>query len=171
MFAAPKTDADVQKIIADGVSESCWFSTIPLRHNTLHSTIARMCNAAGISGFKTNHSLRATAATRLYQSGVDEQLVMERMGHRSIDGIRSYKRTADFQRENISDILNCNASKRVGTVSMPLPMVSKHAGIESPNAMKNVVPGTYNFHSCANVTFNIQYGPTCTSNAQSINEH
>ena len=74
------------------------------------------------------------------------QLVMERTGHRSIDGIRSYIRAADFQRENISDILNCNASKRVGTVSMPLPMVSKHmhAGIESPNAMKNVVPGTYN---------------------------
>ena len=53
------------------------------------------------------------------------------------------------------------------TMSMPLPMISKHAGIESPNAMKNVVPGTYNFHSCANVTFNIQYGPTCTSNALS----
>ena len=108
-----------------------------------------MCNAAGISGFKTNHSLRVTAATRLYQSGVDEQLVMERMGHRSIDGIRSYKRTAYFQRENISDT---NASNRVGTVSMPLPMISKHAGIESPNAMKNVVPGTYNFHCCANVS-------------------
>ena len=86
-----------------------------------------MCNAAGISGFKTNYSLRATAATLLYQSGVDEQLVMERTGHRSIDGIRCYKRSADFQRENISDILNCNASKRVGTMSMPLPMVSKHA--------------------------------------------
>ena len=56
---------------------------------------------------------------------------------RSINGIRSYKRTADFLRENI---LNCNASKRVGTVSVPLLMVSKHAGIESPNAMKNVVP-------------------------------
>ena len=52
---------------------------------------------------------------------------------------------------------------------MPLPMVSKHAGIESPNAMKNVVPGTYNFHPCTNVTFNIQYGPKSTSNAQSIN--
>ena len=100
---------------------------------------------------------------------------MERTGHRSIDCIRSYKRTADFQRESISDILNCNASKRVGTVSMPLPMVSKHAGIyiyiEPPNAMKNVVPGMYNFHSCANVTFNIQHGPTCTSNAQRINKH
>ena len=50
-------------------TESCWFSTIPLGHNTLQSTIhvARMCNAAGISGLKTNHSLRATAATHYPQ--------------------------------------------------------------------------------------------------------
>ena len=88
-------------------TETCWFSTIPLGHNTLQSTVVRICNAAGIGGFKTNHSLRATAATRLYQLGVDEQLVMEQTGHHSIDGIRSYKRTADFQRENVSDILNC----------------------------------------------------------------
>ena len=102
---------------------------------------------------------------------LDEQLVMERMGHHSIDGIHLYNRTTYFQRENVSDILNCNASKRVCTVSMPLHMVSKHAGIESPNTMKNLVSRTHNFHSCANVTFNTQYGPTCTSNAQSINEH
>jgi len=30
-------------------------------------------------------SLRATAATRLYKAGVDEQLVMERTGHRSLE--------------------------------------------------------------------------------------
>ena len=51
-----------------------------------------------------NHSLRATAATRLYQSGIDEQLVMERTGHRSLEGVRSYKRTSDTQREVSSDI-------------------------------------------------------------------
>ena len=31
---------------------------------------------AGIGGNKTNYSLRATAATRLYQSGLDKQLVL-----------------------------------------------------------------------------------------------
>ena len=118
MFAAPKTDTEVQKIIADGVS---------VKTQAYTKYCIRIWN-------------------EWVENRVDEQLVtsMERTGHRSIDGIRSYKRTADFQRENISDILNCNASKRVGTVSMPLPMVSKH-----PNAMKNIVPGTYNFHSCA----------------------
>ena len=43
---------------------------------------------------------------RLYQSGVDEQLVMERTGHRSLEGVRSYKRTSTQQLGAISDILN-----------------------------------------------------------------
>ena len=65
-----------------------------------------MCEKANIPGYKTNHSLRATTATRLYVEGIDEQLVMERTGHRSIEGVRSYKRTSSEQQENISDILN-----------------------------------------------------------------
>ena len=58
-----------------------WFTAKPIGHNTLEQTVARLCSAAGIQGFRTNHSLRATAATRLYQAGVDEQLIMETTGH------------------------------------------------------------------------------------------
>lgn len=86
--------------------EQCWFSRTPLGHNTLKNVVKRMCEMAGISGYETNHSLRATTATRLYSEGIDEQLVMERTGHRSIEGIRSSKRTSSEQQENISDILN-----------------------------------------------------------------
>ena len=42
-------------------------------HDKLNGKVARICKAAGIKGFKTNHSLRATAATRLYHTSVDEQ--------------------------------------------------------------------------------------------------
>ncbi len=63
-----------------------------------------MYKVCGIQGFKTNHSLRATAATQLYSSGIDEQLVMERTGQRNIEGIRSYKRTMK-QKEVVSNIL------------------------------------------------------------------
>ena len=42
----------------------------------------------------------ATITSRLYQSGINEQLVMERTDHRSVEGVRSYKRTSDEQREN-----------------------------------------------------------------------
>ncbi len=37
--------------------------------------------------FKTNHPLRVSNATRLFQSGVDEQLIMTRTGHRSVQGV------------------------------------------------------------------------------------
>ena len=87
-------------------TSACWYSCRPVGHNPISVTVARLCRAAGITGFKTNHSLRATSTSRLYQSGVDEQLVMERTGHRSLTGVRSYKRTSDEQREALSDILN-----------------------------------------------------------------
>ena len=87
-------------------------------HNTLKNFVANVCKDVGIQGYKTNHSLQATAATRLYASGVDEQLVMERTGHPSIEGIRSYKMTSTEQQQNISDILSnskrsCNHTAEV----------------------------------------------------------
>ena len=39
--------------------------------------MSSICQDAGIQGFKTNHSLRATRATHLYQQGADKQLIME----------------------------------------------------------------------------------------------
>ena len=87
-------------------TSECWYSRVPLGHTTLSKTVSRLCQLGGIQGFKTNHLLRATATTRLYQSGVDEQLVMERTGHQSLEGVRSYKRTSNTQREALSNILN-----------------------------------------------------------------
>ena len=54
--------------------------------------------------------------TRLYQAGVDEQLIMEKTGHRSLEGVRSYKRTNMEQQENLSDILS--ATKRPAIQSL-----------------------------------------------------
>ena len=48
--------------------------------------------------------MRATAATRLYAAGVDEQLIAEKTGHRS-DAVRSYKRTSDEQLQLVDDIV------------------------------------------------------------------
>ena len=44
--------------------------------------------------------------TCLYQTGVDEQMVMERTGHRSLEGVWTYKWTSKQQCAAISDILN-----------------------------------------------------------------
>ena len=129
--------------------------------------------------YKTNHSLRATTATRLYQAGVDEQLVIEMTGHRSLEGVRSYKRTSDQQRETLSDIFNNKIPKVDGTIatcSPPPQQQSIHTSAgamlaysasslreqlpsaqlsTSTNIAKNYLPGTYTFNSCALVTLHI----------------
>ena len=82
---------------------TCWYSKQPIGDSNLESTVARLFKTAG---YYTNHSLRATATSRLYQAGVDKQLAIERTGHRSVDGVRSYKRTSDEHWLALSNILN-----------------------------------------------------------------
>ena len=89
------------------LSRPHWYTNSPIGHTTLANTVARMCKSAGIAGYKTNHSLRATAAICLkFQAGVDEQLIMEKTGHYSLEGVRSYKRTSSEQQESLTDILS-----------------------------------------------------------------
>ena len=82
-----------------------WYTNMPVGHNTLSRIVTKLCNKAGIPGYKTNHSLRVTSATRLFQSGIDEQLIMSHTGHRSVDGVRSYKRVSNEQKKAVSSAL------------------------------------------------------------------
>ena len=70
---------------------NCWYSNVAVGDNTLASTIKRICERGGLSGYRTNHSLRATAATRMYDKGVDKQLICEKTG-------KSYKYVDMFSR-------------------------------------------------------------------------
>ena len=81
----------------------------PVGVHTLQETVKKMCKEGGFVGNFTNHSLRATAATRLYAAGVDEQLIAEKTGHRSnaIRAAGAYKRTCDEQQIKLSEILEC----------------------------------------------------------------
>ncbi|KAJ8270845.1 hypothetical protein GJAV_G00119940 [Gymnothorax javanicus] len=87
-------------------TDKCWYSRQPLGHNTLQKIVPEICRKAGIQGYKTNHSLRVTTATRLYQAGVGEPLIMERTGHRSVTGVRSYTRISEDQKATVNAILN-----------------------------------------------------------------
>ncbi|XP_013380784.1 zinc finger MYM-type protein 2 [Lingula anatina] len=86
--------------------ENVWFSRQPIGVNTLSNFTRETCEKAGLKGFYTNHSLRATTATRLFRRGVDEQLIMTKTGHRSVEGVRSYKRPSEQQEQHISRILD-----------------------------------------------------------------
>ena len=62
--------------------------------------------AARIEGHYSNHSLRRRAATRLFEAGVDEQLIMLCTGHSTTSGVRSYKRVSEQLKDVTSDVLN-----------------------------------------------------------------
>ena len=120
---------------------------MPVGHNTLSKTVHRLCNMAGINGYKTNHSLRVTTATRLFQSGVDEQLIMARTGHRSLDGIRTYKRVSDEQHKQVSAILNNTGESTSNEGTNPIPNKQK---LSPTNC--DQLPFTLNVSNCQNVT-------------------
>jgi len=149
-------------------SRDRWFSADPVGHNVLSKTVSRLCIEAGITGFKTNHSLRVSAATRLFETGLDEQLIMERTGHKSTDGVRTYKRTSEIQRQEVSDILNkskraCTNPSRIIEPMIVQPLQSQELSNTTPvltatqlsheNSFQHStsltnMPGAFNIHSC-----------------------
>lgn len=85
--------------------ENQWYTRQSVGHNILATSVKTLCEKANLSGKRTNHSLRASAATRLFHGNVSEQMIMEVTGHRSTDGVRCYKQVARDQFKEVSAVL------------------------------------------------------------------
>ena len=83
---------------------SQWYANQVVGQNTLGKVVKELMNAVEIEGFFTNHSLRRTGSTRLFQAGVDRKLIKEATGHTS-DAVDAYQVTSDQQREAMSKII------------------------------------------------------------------
>jgi hypothetical protein len=86
----------------------------------------------GLFGYRTNHSLRATAASRLYDEQVDEQLICEVTGHRS-NAVRNYKRTTDTLKRKVNAVVQglSTVDSQVGpSVTDEHQLVTDHAGVK-----------------------------------------
>ncbi len=122
LLPAGKTNAFYKKEICDCKrSPKQWYIDKPIGINSLHPVVKSLCSKVGLSGKFTNHSLRVSTATRLYQKGVDEQTIKQFTGHKS-DSVWFYKQSCDKILENASDVVmtikSCSPSV---TVSKPLP--------------------------------------------------
>ena len=74
-----------------------WYKTTPMGVNTLKNMMPRVSELAGLRNRYTNHSLRATAATRMFASGVPEKVIAEFTGHKSSKALHVYERTTTEQ--------------------------------------------------------------------------
>ena len=69
-------------------------------HSILRSKLRALLSSAGLDlAGKSNHSLRATGTSRMYNSGVPEKLIMERFGHLSSKGVQAFERTTTKQQQ------------------------------------------------------------------------
>ena len=79
---------------------------LPLEKNTLSTMVKRMCVDAGIEhDHKSNHSLRATGATAMFQSNAPEEIIQKTTGHRSIEALRTYERISTDQHKEVTKVL------------------------------------------------------------------
>lgn len=136
-----------------------WYAPVPLGKHTLQSMVKKMCEDAKIKGSKSNHSLRATAATQMFQEGAPEKVIQERTGHRSLEGLRSYERSCESQHRALSNLLSSNATERKKDTPQQITH-SKVLALTSTQMNKtltengSIIP-SMNFKDCTvNVTIN-----------------
>ena len=67
--------------------------------------VKEMCLQAQVLGKNTNHSLRASGITKLFQAGSLEKVIEDRSGHRSLDGLRKYERVSEEQQDTACSAL------------------------------------------------------------------
>ena len=76
-------------------------------HNKFGQVVRRVCEKAGIKGNFTNHSLRATTATRGLSKGIADKFVMQRTGHRDARSLQTYQRPSTSSKIEISKAFDC----------------------------------------------------------------
>ena len=102
---------------------------------------------------------------------MDEQLIMERTEHRSLEGMHSYKHTSGSQKEAVSDLLNAKPAEQttlalnqaLATTTHTKQIVNEsliqfntatdnysklNVQQRIHTAQSHLLPPTFNFHSC-----------------------
>ena len=112
----------------DRVNPAQWFGEQVVGKNTLRKVVSNLLKSANLDGHFTNHSLRRTSATRLFQAGIDRKLIKEFTGHTS-DVIDKYQITSNIQRSDMSKVLQ---QDKLPTISVENDPPEEFDKIEPP---------------------------------------
>ena len=82
-----------QRILFALFAKAKWGNMV-LQTDSRERNFRKIMEKAQFDVHYTNHSLRRSCATPLYEDGVLEQLIQETTGHRSSDGVRAYEYTS-----------------------------------------------------------------------------
>lgn len=114
----------------------------------------------------TNHSLRATGATELYDAGVPEKIIKECTGHRSTDGLRVYERTSQKQHQTVSHILS--STQHTHFVPEMERLHSPAVPTQPVPCKSESQPLQMNFNNCS---VNININPVGTHRSEQVQQN
>ena len=103
---------------------SQWYSDRPIGVNQLKKVVKSIMTKGGLEGKYTNHSLRVTCVTRMFEAGVDEQLIKTFTVHKS-DAVCDYKRVSENLLRKASSTVTSSASSEQAE-SLPSLEPKKH---------------------------------------------
>ena len=111
--------------------------------NTLKNVVPQLSTEAGLVIHYTNHSLQATAVTRMYEKGVPEKIIADKSGHKSMKALRSCEHTSFMQEKAAGECIQHGKQYEPlverSTTETP-PALSK--ACSSTTGMPPVVPST-----------------------------
>ena len=84
-----------------------WYNDQLYGKNKISGTVKTLCKLANLQGKFSNHSLRATSASRMFDNKVPEQVIKEIRGHKS-ECVHVYKCTSDAMLKTASASIGGN---------------------------------------------------------------
>lgn len=118
-----------------------WYKDQPLGENAIGNVIKNVFEEADIGGHFTNHSLRRTKVTRLFQAGIDKESVKTQTGHRSDAGVMAYREVSVSEKkvfQNIIEKSSANASVTLNQSNTSVTSENESIVIEVKHGEKSV---------------------------------
>ena len=132
-----------------------WYTAVQLGKNMLAEMMKRISEEAKLPTKYTNHSLRAYGVTKLFKSDIPDKLIMERSGHRSIEGMRKYQRTDALQELKVCNALENTKEKSATNCIAPVQTPAVIAPVQTPAV---IAPGSIpGFNGCTYNNCNFQF--------------
>ena len=83
-----------------------WYTRQRVGVNTIKQFLPKICSGSGTDAKYTNHSLRATAITRMFNGNIPEKVIAEKSGHKSTKALRCYEKTSLQQEQVTGNIIS-----------------------------------------------------------------
>lgn len=137
----PKCDALFQLPEKNYSKTGIWYKAVPMGKNTLSKMMQNISKKAGLSREYTNHCVRASTVTALYQAGVDSHQICLLTKHKNENSLKHYINGSTSEQKRhcssvLANVFGGESSEVVGITpasSEQIPVPSGSANIYNAN--------------------------------------